>query len=110
MPNIAPTNRLRAAYAPVRSRLANRRSGVIGCSARRSLATKNASRRAPAVNGATVSRSVQPAVPAWTIPKTTAVIPSVDVAAPARSKRPVGVPSPAGSAGRRGSGRSRSAR
>ncbi len=87
--NIPPTTSSRAISAPRRWRLANRCSGVIGCSARISVSTNAASRNAPAPNDATVQRSPQPSDAARTKPYTTAVMPSVEVTAPMRSKCPV---------------------
>ena len=62
--NIPATASIRATYAPARVRLANRRSGVIGCSARRSIRRKAASRRTPPANASTVPLSPQPSVAA----------------------------------------------
>ena len=55
-------------YAPERWRLAKRWSGVIGCSARLSVTTNPASRKAPAANDASVKRSPQPSDAARTKP------------------------------------------
>jgi hypothetical protein len=66
--NIAPTTRIRATYAPDRSREANSRSGVIGCAARRSLKTKATNNAAPPANEATVMSSPQPSLAARTKP------------------------------------------
>jgi hypothetical protein len=67
-PIMAPRKRSRAAYAPERSRLRKRRSGMMGCSARRSFRTKNASSTTPTASAASVRASVQPASAERTIP------------------------------------------
>ena len=53
-----------------------------------SMRTNRPSRARPATSEPRVTGADQPAVPASTRPSTTAVIPAVDVTAPARSKRP----------------------
>ncbi len=60
----------------------------MGSSARRSFWTKSPSRSTPPARGASVCRAAQPALPASTRPSTTPVMPSVEVTAPGRSKRP----------------------
>lgn len=54
--------------APDRSLLANRRSGIIGCSTRYSLKTKNANWTIAIASAMTVTGSPQPAVAELTIP------------------------------------------
>ena len=66
--NMPPVTSMRAMYAPERWRLANRWSGVIGCSARRSVTTNAASSTAPAANEASVKGSSQPSEAARTKP------------------------------------------
>ena len=61
---------------------------MIGCSARRSLTRKAAKRATLAAKTVTVTGLPHPEVAARTKPYTRATIPSVEVAAPVRSKRP----------------------
>ena len=66
--NMPPTTRIRATYAPERTRLLNSRIGVIGCCARRSVTTNAVSSRTAATNDVTVPVSPQPSEAARTKP------------------------------------------
>ena len=89
IPIIPATSSSRARYDADRLRSANSRSGVIGCAARSSMPTKAASSPMPIEKARTVSSPLQPAVAAWTNPKTSEAIPRVEVMAPPKSNLPV---------------------
>ena len=79
---------MRAAYAPLRSRLANSRNGMIGCSARASLSTSAVSRAAPTTRPEKTRAEPQPYSADSMIPNTSAPTPSVAHTAPVASNRP----------------------
>ena len=88
MPNIPAYSNPLERFAAVLVRSPKSRSGRIGSAARDSTCTNVASSDAPTTKEPRVTGDPHPELAASTRPNTTETIPSVEVSAPARSKRP----------------------